>query len=87
MKTLKISIPELGLIASTRAILGVGAGLLLAPKLSETRRRNLGLTLLTLGSLSTIPLLIIVLGRKRRHEAELRRPHLRPRPRGEMVAH
>jgi hypothetical protein len=55
MKQANLPLPELGMIAGTRAMLGAGLGLLLADKFSETRRKQLGWTLF-LGALSTIPL-------------------------------
>jgi hypothetical protein len=57
-----ITLPELGLIAGTRGILGVGIGLLLANKLSQRERRPLGLALVGIGALTTIPLMIEVFG-------------------------
>jgi hypothetical protein len=48
--------PELGLIAGTRAALGAGAGLLLADRLSDEQRRAVGWTLFAVGLISTIPL-------------------------------
>src|SRR5260370_34135464 len=51
-----ITLPELGLIAGTRAMAGVGIGLLLADRLNPERRRAIGWTLLAVGALTTIPL-------------------------------
>jgi hypothetical protein len=51
-----ISLPEIGLIAGTRAALGAGIGLLLADRLSDDQRRAVGWTLVAVGALSTIPL-------------------------------
>lgn len=62
MKETRLSLPELGLVAGTRGILGLGAGLLLASRLSESQRRPLGLALLVIGALSTIPLALEILG-------------------------
>ena len=56
MKQASLPLPELAMIAGTRAILGAGLGLLLADKFSETRRKQLGWALFLLGALSTIPL-------------------------------
>ena len=52
-------------IAATRALLGAGVGLLLAPRLADRRRRAVGLTLVGIGVASTIPLASFVLGRSR----------------------
>jgi CBS domain-containing protein len=51
-----ITLPELILIAGTRAAIGVGVGLLLKEKLNKDQRRGAGLALVILGGLSTIPL-------------------------------
>lgn len=57
MRTHRLTWPELMLIAGTRAMLGGGVGLLLAPRLRRTTRRTLGYSLLSVGLLSTLPLL------------------------------
>jgi hypothetical protein len=64
----ELSLPELGLIVGTRGMLGAGLGLLLAHKLSEDRRRDIGWTLAAIGVLSTIPLAIMVFGGRTRRE-------------------
>ena len=64
MKRTEIALPELGLIASTRGLLGAGIGLLLADHISEKPRKAVGWTLLLIGVLSTIPLAWLVLGRQ-----------------------
>jgi hypothetical protein len=64
MKRTEIALPELGLIASTRGLLGAGIGLLLADRMSEKPRKAVGWTLLLIGVLSTIPLAWLVLGRQ-----------------------
>ena len=51
-----VSLPEIGLIAGTRAALGAGIGLLLADRLNDDQRRAVGWTLVAVGALSTIPL-------------------------------
>jgi hypothetical protein len=62
MKETRLSLPELALVAGTRGILGVGAGLLLADRLSGTQRRPLGLALVVIGALTTIPLALEIVG-------------------------
>jgi hypothetical protein len=62
MRETRITLPELALIAGTRAALGAGLGLLLADRLAEDQRKAVGWTLLTIGALSTIPLALEVLG-------------------------
>ncbi len=67
-----LSIPELAIIAGTRAALGAGIGLLAANKLSDERRAGLGWALLGVGVLSTIPILI-ELSRRSERPRRLRR--------------
>jgi hypothetical protein len=63
MKQANLPLPELGMIAGTRAMLGAGLGLLLADKFPQTTRKRLGWTLFLVGALSTIPLGFDVLRR------------------------
>jgi hypothetical protein len=63
MKERTLTMPEIMLIAGTRIALGAGIGLLLADKLNEDHRRGAGWALLAVGVLSTIPLVINVLGK------------------------
>ncbi len=63
MRQTAISMPELALIAGTRAALGAGLGLLLAPHLPENARRAVGWTLVGVGVLSTLPLAFDVVSR------------------------
>ncbi len=65
MKETRLTLPELGLIASTRAALGGGAALLLAERLDREQRKAVGWTLLLVGMVTTIPLAMLVLGRRR----------------------
>jgi uncharacterized membrane protein YfcA len=62
MKTHALKIPEIGLIALTRAMLGAGVGLLLADRISPEQRRAIGWTLVAVGALTTIPLGMEILG-------------------------
>jgi hypothetical protein len=59
MKT-EISLPELGLVAMTRGLLGVGIGLLAANKLNGARK-PVGLALMAVGLATTVPLVLDVL--------------------------
>jgi hypothetical protein len=58
-----VNLPELALIAGTRAALGVGLGMLLAGKLDRETRKGAGWALLAVGVLTTIPLAAGVLGK------------------------
>lgn len=64
MKTSELSLPEVGLIAATRGMLGAGIALLLAEKLNEDQRKFMGWVLFAMGAISTIPLAIDVLGKR-----------------------
>jgi len=59
-----LTLPELGLIAVTRAALGAGVGLLLGDRLSRDQRQAVGWTLLGVGVISTFPLVAMVLTRR-----------------------
>jgi hypothetical protein len=63
MKERRLTLPEIGLIGGTRALLGAGIALLLADKLNNDQRKAVGWTLLLVGAISTIPLAVNVLGR------------------------
>ena len=73
MNERNLTIPEIGLIAMTRVVLGVGIGLLLAERLNADERKSVGFALLAVGALSTIPLVANVLGKnqaeRRAHES------------------
>ena len=64
MKTSELTLPEVGLIAATRGLLGAGIALLLAEKLNEDQRKAIGWVLLVIGAISTIPLAIDVLSKR-----------------------
>ena len=65
MITTQLRLPELGLVVGTRALLGAGIGLLIAGRLSDSRRRDIGWTLVAVGVLTTLPLAWMVLDRRR----------------------
>ena len=62
MRETHITLPELALVAGTRAALGAGVGLLLSDRFSPEQRRAVGWTLLIIGALTTIPLGFEVFG-------------------------
>jgi len=62
MRNVKLSMPELALIAGTRGALGAGIALLLADRLTSEQRKAAGLALALVGVVSTVPLLLEVLG-------------------------
>jgi hypothetical protein len=60
----RLSIPELALIASTRAAAGAGVALLLGDMLTREQKKAVGWTLLGVGVVTTIPLLLDVIGKR-----------------------
>lgn len=65
MKTFEFTFPEIASMAATRVMLGAGAGLLLAGKLNDDRRKAVGWTLFLIGALSTIPLATNALAKRK----------------------
>src|SRR5262249_14613491 len=57
-----LAIPEIALIAGTRAALGAGIALLFADRLNPDQRRAVGWTLFTGGAVTTRPIAIQLLG-------------------------
>jgi hypothetical protein len=64
MKTVRLTLPEIALLAGTRAALGAGVGLLLGERLNAEQRQAVGWTLLVVGLLTTIPLALEVFGKR-----------------------
>ena len=64
MKVTRLSMPELALIAGTRAALGAGAALLLGDLLNKEQKKAVGWTLFLVGVVTTVPLLADVIGRR-----------------------
>jgi uncharacterized membrane protein len=71
MKKTELTMPELALIAGTRALLGAGLGFLFADKLNEEQRKAVGWTLFFVGVATTIPLALTVFGKRQIEKAEL----------------
>ena len=65
MKEIQVTVPELALLVGTRAALGAGLGLLLAGRLTGNVRKAVGLTLLMVGAVTTVPLAFEMLGKVR----------------------
>ena len=62
MRRQVMTIPELALIAGTRGMLGAGIGLLLSGKLNKDQRQAAGWALVAVGAVTTIPLMMNILG-------------------------
>jgi hypothetical protein len=71
MRKTELTMPELALIAGTRALLGAGLGLLFADKLNEEQRRAVGWTLFLVGVGTTIPLALNVFSKRQPEKEEL----------------
>jgi uncharacterized membrane protein YqgA involved in biofilm formation len=67
-----LTIAEIMLIAGTRVALGAGIGLLVSRRLNNDQRKAAGLALTLVGGLTTIPLALGVIGKKRSTPAEIR---------------
>jgi hypothetical protein len=66
-----LTLTEIGLIAGTRVALGAGIGLLVSTRLNNDQRKAAGVALALVGGLTTIPLAIGIIG-KRKPGAEIR---------------
>jgi hypothetical protein len=63
MQEKRLTIPELVLIAGTRVALGAGVGLLIGDRIGRDARKGAGWALLGMGALTTIPIVIGLLGK------------------------
>jgi hypothetical protein len=61
MKNLVLNLPTFGFVVATRAMLGVGIGLLLSERMPAEQRRRVGLALVMIGAATTIPAAMAVL--------------------------
>ncbi len=62
MKTIELKLPELGLLAMTRAALGAGVAMLISTKMDDRQRRAAGIALVLVGVLTTIPFAVQIFG-------------------------
>lgn len=60
MKKVQLNIPTLGFIVATRAAIGVGLGLLLSSRVSDSQRRSVGMALVGIGAVATIPAVMAI---------------------------
>jgi hypothetical protein len=61
MRHVHLNLPTLGFIVTTRAVLGVGVGLLVSNRLPVRRRRAIGTTLVAIGAATTLPAAVSVI--------------------------
>jgi hypothetical protein len=64
MRTTTLTVPEIALIAVTRAMLGAGIALLASDHLTSTQRRAVGWTLFAVGVITTFPLVANVFSKR-----------------------
>ena len=64
MKKVELKLPEIGLLAMTRAALGAGVARLVSPWLDEKQRRAAGVALVLVGVATTIPFALQFFGDK-----------------------
>lgn len=67
MKDIRLTLPELSIIAATRVALGGGLALLLADRLTKKQRKAAGWSLFLVGAVTTVPIALSVLGRVTSH--------------------
>jgi len=70
LESKSVTVPEIALIAVTRGAIGFGAGLLLAEKFNRHRRKVLGWTLFLSGLASTVPIALLLFGKKEASAAQ-----------------
>ena len=59
-----VTLPEMILWTGTRIALGAGIGMLISRRLSKDAMKAAGLALTVVGGVTTIPLAIIIMGKK-----------------------
>ncbi len=59
-----VTLPDIALLAGTRAAFGAGLGLLVAGRLNDDQRKDAGWAFVIVGALSTIPLAFEILGER-----------------------
>ena len=62
MQNIVVNFPTFGFVVMTRAMLGMGIGLLLSERLSAEQRRAVGLALVLVGAATTVPAALAVFG-------------------------
>jgi hypothetical protein len=66
MRDHTLSLPELMFVVGTRAALAAGVTLLVAGRLSDKQRRLIGVTLVAIGAVTTVPAIMAVVGTRDR---------------------
>jgi hypothetical protein len=55
MSTITLPLPQFGFVVATRAALAAGIALMVSDRMPRARRRTVGLVLVGIGAISTIP--------------------------------
>lgn len=77
MRVHRVTLPEIALIAGTRGLIGLGAGLLISGRMKAHQRKVVGVTLLVAGALSTIPIALRLFRGQRAHDGRVDEPMAR----------
>jgi hypothetical protein len=64
MKDIALTFPEFSMAVGTRVALGMGVGLLISSRFNRDERKGAGLALVLVGVLTTIPIVLGVLGKR-----------------------
>lgn len=67
-----LTVPEITLLAGTRAFLGIGIGLLISGRLTDDQRKAAGLALTLVGVITAIPLALRIIGGKSGSDEQLK---------------
>lgn len=65
MRSVTLPLPQLALLVATRAMAAAGVALLLSDRLRRDQRQSVGLTLVAVGALTTLPLAVEVISSAR----------------------
>jgi hypothetical protein len=85
MRETRISLPELGLVALTRAGLGFGIGLLASSRMTKEQRRAIGIAMVVVGAVTTVPLALEILKGRVRSTADDRTSSVEPGDKSAMA--
>jgi hypothetical protein len=64
MQQRSLTLPEIALLGGTRVALGAGVGLLVSNKFNKDQRKAAGWALFAVGALTTIPIVLGILGKR-----------------------
>jgi hypothetical protein len=67
-----LTVPEIALLAGTRAFLGIGIGLLISGRLTDEQRKAAGLALTLVGVITAIPLALGIISGKSGSDGQIK---------------